>query len=454
VACALLLSSIDGTVVAVALPVVTSFFHTSLIVAGWIISIYQLALAATLPLAGKVSDVLGRKSTFMICVALFTFGSLLCSVAPDIELLIFFRFIQALGGAGIFPSATAIVADEFPDSRQRAIGLFSSIFPIGWIIGPNLGGWLIVSLGWRSLFWINIPLGLLVIIASNSLLHSDVRKKGDVDFIGATLVGVCLSALMAGLSIIGASHTKATWAIAGVLFCITIICVIFLVRHEIRAKDPILDIEVMKGKPFVAANVYNVIYGAALLGIMSLLPTYAVSVYGMSTFESGFILTPRSIGMIVASLVASHFIMRWGYRWPMVLGTSVIAISFFLLGLEPSGVTVFGRELNNLTTMGIMMLFLGLGTGVVSPAANNACIELMPERVASITGIRSMFRQTGGAVSITIATLLLHVVGNMTKGFSIICFGSAIALLASIPVIFAMPSSAKSNVLSKEAGGY
>jgi MFS family permease len=153
----------------------------------------------------------------------------------------------------------------------------------------------------------------------------------------------------------------------------------------------------------------------------------------------------------VASLIASNFIMRWGYRWPMILGTFIIAVSFLLLGLEPNSVTILGKGLNNLTLMAIIMLFMGLGSGVTSPAANNACIELMPQRVATITAVRSMFRQAGGAVSLTIATLVLHLSGNMARGFLIVFLSIALALLASISVIFAMPGSPNSNVFSKEA---
>ncbi len=437
---AILLYSIDGTIVAVGFPVIISYFHTSLIVAGWIISIYQLAMTASLPLVGKISDVLGRKSTFMACVGLFTLGSLLCSIAPSIELLILFRFIQALGGAGILPSATGIVADKFPESRQRAIGFFSSIFPLGWIIGPNLGGWLIVWLGWRSLFWINIPLGLLVLVASSLLLHSDVRKKEEIDYMGAALVGISLCALMGGLSLIGNSQTTQTWVIAGVLFCAAIVAMVSLARHEVRSRAPIIDIEVMRGKPFIAANIYNFLYGAGIIGIMSLIPAFAVYVYGMSTVASGFILTPRSIGMIVASFAASNFIMSWGYRWPMILGTFIIAVGFVLLSLEPSNVAIFGKSLNNLTMLALLMLFLGVGSGISNPAANNACIELMPQRVATITAIRAMFRQAGGALSLTVATLVLHLSGTIAQGFFIVFIGVAVILLASITVIFAMPA--------------
>lgn len=139
----LLLSSISSTAVAVAFPQITSSFSASLILAGWVLSIYQLAATAVMPIAGKASDAFGRKFTLMLCLSLFTLGSLLCTIAPNIELLIFSRFIQAIGGGGFFPSATGLVADEFPRSRQQSIGLLTSIFAIGQIIGPNLGGWMI-----------------------------------------------------------------------------------------------------------------------------------------------------------------------------------------------------------------------------------------------------------------------------------------------------------------------
>lgn len=344
------------------------------------------------------------------------------------------------------PSAAGIVADEFPQSRQRAIGLFSSIFPIGMIIGPNLGGWLVSSFGWRSVFWINIPLGVIIAIASTLLLRSGERKEGKIDFVGACFLGGSLSALMSGLSVIGNAQTKQTWAVVGALFGTAIGFMIFFVRHEGGTKDPILDMEVLRGKPFIAANIYNLFYGAGVIGIMSLIPTYAVSVYQVSTFESGLILTPRSVGMIASSLTFSIFILRWGYRWPMIGGTSLAAISLLLLGFEPNEVTIFGIELSNMVLLFIIMALSGLGLGVAAPAANNACIELMPQQVATITGIRGMFRQTGGAVSITIATLVLHQVGNMAQGFHFILIGLAIVLLATIPAIFAMPSSPNSNV--------
>ena len=346
---------------------------------------------------------------------------------PNVELLILFRLIQALGGGGFMPSAVGIVAEEFPESRQKAIGLFSSIFPIGQIIGPNLGGWLVDSFGWRSVFWVNVPIGLVALLFSALLLHPDKKKGASIDVLGAFLVGGSLASLMLGLTLMG---YKAMLGLAWMMLSVAIVLALLLLLHEARVEDPILDIEVLKTKPFIAANVYNFVYGTAVIGVLSLIPTYAASVYGMSALECGLLLTPRSVGMIASSVMTSIFIVRWGYRWPMIVQFRHM-VGLFFLGFEPK----------NTALLYVIMLVLGFGVGTASPAANNACIELMPQRAATITGVRGMFRQTGGAVSVTIATLVLHKIGDMALGFSAIFIGLAMAFMATMPLIFMMPKS-------------
>ncbi len=399
-----------------------------MIVTGWIISIYQLGLTATMPIVGKISDVMGRKSTFMICLVLFMLGSLLCAIAPNVESLILFRLIQSLGGGGFMPSAVGIVAEQFPQSRQKAIGLFSSIFPIGQIIGPNLGGWLVSSFGWRSVFWINVPIGLMALIASALLLHPSKRVEGKIDFLGAGLVGGSLSSFMFGLCLLGYENMR----LMAVVPCLAAFVLIFLlIRHEKRTEDPILDIEILSTKPFMAANTYNFVYGSAVIGVMSLIPIFAVSVYGMNALECGLLLTPRSVGMIAASTVTSIFIERFGYRRPMIIGTTLTVAGLLFLSYEPGSITA----------LYVIMGLLGVAVGTLSPATNNACIELMPERAATITGVRGMFRQIGGSLSITVATLVLNTVSDIALGFQIIFIGIAVVFIAAIPLIFLMPRS-------------
>src|ERR1700681_434758 len=163
-ALSLLMFSIDSTVVAVALPNMMADLQTSLVWLGWTLTGYALAQTAVMPLAGKLSESFGRMRVFLVCVFLFTLGSLLCGLAPNIYVLIACRVLQAIGGGGFLPSAAGIVAREFPHNRARMIGLFSSIFPLGGIIGPNVGGFIVEHWSWRQVFLINVPIGIVVFV--------------------------------------------------------------------------------------------------------------------------------------------------------------------------------------------------------------------------------------------------------------------------------------------------
>lgn len=167
----LLMYSIDGTVVAVAFPHFIKDLDTNILWAAWTISIYLVAVTSGMPLMGNLSDSLGRKRIFLISLILFTASSLACGLASNIYSLIAFRFLQGLGGASFLPTAAGIVSDQFPDHRERAIGLFTSIFPIGGIIGPNLGGWIVSRYSWRYIFYINLPIGIVLIILITLLLE-------------------------------------------------------------------------------------------------------------------------------------------------------------------------------------------------------------------------------------------------------------------------------------------
>jgi EmrB/QacA subfamily drug resistance transporter len=409
---ALLLVSISGTSVSVAFPSITTDFNASLILAGWVLSINQLAGTAIMPLAGKAGDIFGGKRCFLIALAVFTIGSLLSALSPSIYFLIAARFIQALGAGAFLPIATSIVSDQFPNARQQAIGLFSSVFPIGMIIGPNIGGWLVAEFGWRSVFWLNIPLGTAVFIATFFLLKAGKGEGGRLDFSGAGLFSGMLSAFLIALSEIGNTENSVSWLAAGILFALAIVLGILFFRHEGRAENPVIDLQMLKEKPFFAANMFNLLYGMAVLGVMSFVPLYAISIFGMSTLESGLILTPRSIGMVVTSVITSLLLPKWGYRWPMIVGTGILVLSLVLLGMELTDINM-GVHLSGTIILAMIMFISGVGMGVVAPAANNACIELMPHRIATITGVRGMFRQSGSAMSIAISAMVLENFSNI-----------------------------------------
>lgn len=178
------------------------------------------------------------------------------------------------------------------------------------------------------------------------------------------------------------------------------------------------------------------------LGIFSLIPLYAVSVYKMSVLQSGVLLTPRSVGMMITSTITSFFLVRWGYRLPILVGTLAVAVGFALLALQPHGIEVIGFHVGVTPLLFTIVGLCGVGHGICTPASNNACIELMPDKVATITRLRGMFRFLGSAFGIAVATVLLNVIDDVQHAFFVILFASALIMLISIPTIFIMPASA------------
>jgi EmrB/QacA subfamily drug resistance transporter len=443
VSLSLLLSSISGSSVAVAFPVIISDMNTSLVLAGWILTSYQLVQTIVMPLGGKISEIISRRVAFIAYTLLFSVGSVLCALAPNIYLLIGARVVQAIGGGGFMPCAAGIVADEFPEQRQRYIGLFSSIFPIGAIIGPNLGGWMVEAFGWRSIFWFNVPLGIVVLVLARLLLskgHATKNSGSSIDFVGAGLLFGAISAFTVGVTELGNIETGMSLIVAGIFLALGIGLMVPFVVWERRVKEPIVDFELLKRAPFLAANIYNFIYGMCALGIFSLIPFYAVSIYGMSTLQSGVLLTPRSIGMMAASTITSFSLVKWGYRKPILIGTLIVMVTMVVLALQPQSVDILGLQIGATPLLFVFVGLAGVGHGIATPASNNACIELMPDKVATITGLRGMFRILGSSFGIAISTVVIHVMGDVQRAFFFILLASTVLLIVSIPTIFIMPA--------------
>ncbi|MEW6142463.1 MAG: MFS transporter [Chloroflexota bacterium] len=447
VSLALFLGSVNVTAITVAFPIIIDELHISVVLGGWILNAFQLTQIALMPVAGRLSETMGRRSSFLLFTGIFTFGSALCTVAPDAYSLILFRIIQAAGGAGFLPSAAGIVSDEFPQSRQKAIGLFSSVFPVGMIIGPNLGALLIEAFNWRATFGVTAVIGILVIIIARFLLRNDpatsasFRPWRGLDFVGAGWLAGFLFAFMFGLTQLSKVGDWQSWAAALPCFLAGGGFLYGFIQRERSSQNPILDLTILRDRPFMAANIFNMVYGLCAFGIFTLIPLYAITTYNLTVIEAGLALTPRFFGMMAASAVTSLLINRWGYRGPMLIGSIIIALCLGALSLRLSGAGLFSPT----TTLMIIMLFTGLGAGISAPAANNACIELMPERIPTITALRTMFRQMGGATGIAISTVIIQGMGETGLSYTVVFALWGVVMLATIPAIFAMPASPDSS---------
>jgi EmrB/QacA subfamily drug resistance transporter len=437
--------SIDGTAVAVAFPHFIKDLNTNVLWAAWTISIYLVAVTSVMPLMGKLSDSFGRKKVFLISLILFTASSLACGLSPNIYSLVAFRFVQGVGGAAFLPTAAGIVSDQFPEHRERAIGLFTSIFPLGGIIGPNLGGWIVSRYSWRYIFYINLPIGISLLVLIMILLKkSKILVRPHIDFVGASFFFGAILFLMLGLNFIAENFSISSLLLTVLFIVLSSFCLYLFFRQEKRDSNPILDMALLRSKPFLAANLYNMIVGAVVLGIFAFIPLYATSVHKLSILVSGVILTPRSLAAIPAAATTSFLLKRWGYRWPMVLGLIITSLSTILLGGQGFQLLrMISIHLGVAEILAILTMVTGIGMGIALPASNNACIELMPEKVATITGLRGLFRSVGGAFGISVITIILHLSSTPANGFRITFFSFGLGLLFAISLVFFMPTGKK-----------
>lgn len=436
----LLMYSIDSTIVAVAFSSFMKDLGVNVIWASWTISICYIGITTAMPLAGNLSDTFGRKKVFLVSLILFTTSSLACGLARNIHTLIAFRALQGIGGASFLPTASGIVSDYFPESQERMIGLFTTIFPIGGIVGPNLGGWIVAHYSWRYIFYINLPIGVILIAMIMTLLKdSKVHSSPQIDFRGAFFMSGAILFLMLGLNIIAESFSPLYIIVTILFICLSFYLIVLFFRQEKKETNPILDIVLLKSTPFLAANILNLVMGAIILGTFAFIPLYATSVHKLSKLMSGMILTPRSLGIIPASAITAFLLRRWGYRKPMFIGFIIVSISIILLGQDLQFWRMLGIKLGVPETLSLLILLMGIGVGIAIPAANNACIELMPEKVASIVGLRGMFGTVGGALGVSLTTFILHVSGSYPRGFKITFSSFGLGLLCALPLVFLMP---------------
>jgi MFS family permease len=341
-----------------------------------------------------------------------------------------FRFLQGVGGASFLPTSAGIVSDLFPEHRERAIGLFTSIFPIGGILGPNLGGWIVSQYSWRYIFYINLPIGITLIVLIMILLEdSKVPSRRHIDFKGASLFFGAIIFLILSLNVIAENFSVFFLFVAIICSFFSLFFIYLFFRQERKESNPILDVALLRSRPFLAANLYNMMVGVGL-GTFAFIPLYATSVYKLSTLLSGMILTPQSLAVIPAAAITSFSLKRWGYRTPMIVGLSIMSLSIILLGGPGFWLLrMIDIKLGAASILAFLVMIAGVGMGICLPASNNACIELMPDRVATISGLRGM-----------LTTVILHLTSTPANGFRIVfpCFG--VILLSAIPLVFLMPS--------------
>jgi EmrB/QacA subfamily drug resistance transporter len=430
---ALFMSSLDGTIVATGLPTLRHALHARINWASWTMTGYQLGLVVGMPIAGRVADSLGRKRVFLAAAVLFTSSSLLCGLADNIGMLIGLRVLQAAGGAAFMPSASGIVMELFGERRHRALGLLSSIFPMGALAGPVAGGIILTVWSWRGVFLVNVPIGLaFTLLAWRYLPSSENRTGGRPDFVGAFLMGGGVLALMLAVTDLGNRSARLTSPACAIPLAVAVVFGWGFVHHCTNAANPLVPPHLLKGRVFAATNAVNLVWGACVIGFGSLVPLFAEERYHLAPLASGTLLTARAIGEIVLAVFASVLIHRTGYRLPIIGGIGLISGGMVMMVAPP-------QLLSPYMWLAVGASITGIGTGMSAPAANNASVELAPDDVGAITGLRGAARQGGAILGITLATSLAAHTGNeihtLVQAFVVL----AVMLVCMVPLVFIIP---------------
>ena len=333
----LLIVGVDVTIVNVALPAIQGSYHASLSGLQWTIDGYTLVLGSLLMLAGSTADRLGRRRVFQSGLALFSLGSLLCALAPSLELLVAFRVVQAIGGAMLSPVAMSIVRNVFDDPRERAqaIGVFAAMFGISMALGPVLGGFLVSAISWRAIFLVNLPVALAAIaLTARFVPESRAPRPRRIDPVGQILVITALASLTYAI-IEGGRVGFGTVQVVLVL-ALALGCFAGLVLYELRRREPLLEVRFFTSAPFAGASAIAVCLSAALGGFLFMNTLYLQDVRGLSPIHAGLYMLPTAAMMIVFAPLSGRLVGRFGARPSMLTGgLAVLAGGLMLTGLAP-----------------------------------------------------------------------------------------------------------------------
>jgi len=392
----LLIVGLDSTIVNVALPSIQHDLHAPVSGLQWIIDAYTLVLASFLMLAGSTGDRAGRRRTFQTGLAVFTIGSLLCSLAPGLGWLVAFRMVQAVGGSMLNPVAMSIITNTFtkPAERARAIGVWGGVIGISLALGPLAGGALVGSVGWRGIFWVNIPVGLAALVLTALFVpESRAPHPRRVDPVGQVLVIAALASVTYAI-IEGPSSGWGSGKILG-LFGLSAAALTALIVYEPRRHEPLLDLRFFRSAPFSGATVIAISALAGFGGFLFLNTLYLQDVRGFSALHAGLLTLPLAVPTALFAPISGRMVGRSGPRLPLLIaGVAMTAGGALLTGLT------------NGTSVGWLLLayiVFGTGFGMVNAPITNTAVSGMPRDQAGVAAaIASTSRQIGQTLGVAV----------------------------------------------------
>ncbi|RZU37582.1 EmrB/QacA subfamily drug resistance transporter [Streptomyces sp. BK022] len=395
----LLIVSLDNTALNVALPSMQRELHATTSGLQWTIDAYTLVLASLLMLAGSTADRIGRRRVFMAGLVIFTAGSLLCSLAPNLELLVVFRMVQAVGGSMLNPVAMSIITNTFTDPRERAraIGVWGAVVGISMAAGPLAGGLLVESVGWRSIFWVNLPVGLAALLLTLRFVpESRAPRPRRPDPVGQVLV----IALFGSLTYAIIEAPDASPAEVLPFAAVAVAALLALLIYEPRRTEPLIDLRFFHSAPFSGATGIAVSAFAALGGFLFLSTLYLQNVRGLDALHAGLWMLPMAVPTLLCAPLSGRLVGSRGPRLPLLIAGAAMTVSGLLFALfeaETSDVTLF-----------LGYVLFGIGFGFVNAPITNTAVSGMPRAQAGVAAaVASTSRQLGQTLGVAVIGAVL-----------------------------------------------
>lgn len=392
----MMLAALDQSIVGVALPRIVSELG-GLDQLSWVVIAYLLTSTAATPLWGKISDLYGRRLIFQVAIGLFLVGSALAGFSQNMLQLIIFRAIQGTGGGGLFSIAFAIIGDVIPPrDRGRYQGYFGAVFGVASVAGPLLGGWFTDGLGWRWIFFVNLPIGLAALVVTSWALRMPViRREHRIDYLGAGLIVASVTSLLLYLDWAGRDYGYGAPLPLALLASAVVLGVLF-VAQERRATEPIIPLALFKNPVYRMGNIFGFLSGVAMFGAIVFLPIYFQGVMGLTPTMSGLAMLPTVVGIFGASITSGQLISRNGrYKIYPILGASLLIVAQLLLGhLEVT--TPYWQ-------IALYTLIFGAGLGLTMQTIITAVQNAVDVRdMGAATASTTFFRQLGASIGTAI----------------------------------------------------
>ena len=429
----LLIVSMDATVVNVALPAIKTNLGATISQLQWTVDGYTVAIAGFLLLAGATADRIGRRRVFQVGLATFSVASLICSLAPNVELLIAARVLQGLGGSMLNPVAMSIITTTFTDRRERAraIGVWGAVIGVSMALGPLVGGFVTEQISWRAIFWINVPIGMAaIVLAALFVPESRAAKARRPDPVGQTLVIIALVSLVYAL-IEGPAHGWGSPQILGPIV-LAVVAVVTITVYERGRQEPFIDVRFFRSVPFASASITAVLGFSAYGAFLFVTALYLQQVRGLSPATTGAWMLPLALATLLASLISGRMVARFGTRPSLVLSGILLALSGMML-------TTLTDHFPTPALLATYAVF-GFGFGTINAPITATAVAGMPLSQAGVAaGIASTSRQTGYAIGVAVAgtltgagasAALIPNVATVTHPLSWVVLGCGLAIVA------------------------